>query len=248
MLPAQSLVALLIVIPPVADAPGSPVEIAMYAGDGVTGRGPMMLEKTFAAAADFRLRKLTAAGVRGGKLAEVRAFIVPGGIPRQEAGELLPEGRDAIKRFVAGGGCYVGICAGCYLATSEYEWSLGILPAKVIDRANWERGRATLRLELTAVGRDWFRRTDDRIDCLYHNGPVLRPDSEAKGKLIPLAYFREEIVRRGAKDGLMTDTPAAVAARYEKGWAVGISPHPEQTEGLKDFIPSAIRWALTHPR
>jgi hypothetical protein len=224
------------------------VAIGMYSDDGVTGRGPMMLEKTFAAAPDFRLRKLSSADVRGGKLAGVRAFIVPGGIPRQEAGDLLPEGRDAIKGFVAGGGCYVGICAGCYLATCAYDWSLGILPATVIDRANWERGRATLRIELTPAGRDWFRRKEDRFDCLYHNGPVLRPDPGAKEKLIPLAYYREEIVRRGAKEGLMTDTPAAVAARYEKGWAVGISPHPEQTEGLKDLVPSAIRWALAHPR
>ena len=42
-------------------------------------------------------------------------------------------------------------------------------------------------------------------------------------------------------------TPAVVAARYGKGWAIGVSPHPEQTDGLKDLVPTAIRWALSHP-
>ena len=58
---------------------------------------------------------------------------------------------------------------------------------------------------------------------------------------------RGEVVRPGAKSGLMVGSPAVVAARFGKGWAVGVSPHPEQTEGLRDLVPSAIRWALAHP-
>lgn len=242
MVPAYPLFVLLLATPGPQRA-----AVGLYAGEGVGGRGPMMLEKAFAAAPDVRLRPLTAGDVRDGRLADVRAIIMPGGDARREAVGLGPDGRAAVRRFVAGGGCYVGICAGCYLASAEYDWSLGLLPVTVVDRANWERGRATLRLDLTPAGREWFGLGDDRVDCLYHNGPVLRPVPGAGDALVPLAYYREEVVRKGAKPGLMTDTPAAVAARSGRGWAVGISPHPEQTAGLKDLIPAAVRWALSHP-
>ena len=37
--------------------------------------------------------------------------------------------RSEVKAFVKDGGCYVGICAGCYLASTGYDWSLDLLPA-----------------------------------------------------------------------------------------------------------------------
>jgi glutamine amidotransferase PdxT len=222
-----------------------PVEVALFTGDGVRGRGPAMLQQTFADLPDLRLKAITADEIRAGKLADFRVLIHPGGAAARQAAELAPEGREAVRRFVADGGCFVGICAGCYLVTTDYRWSLGLIPAKVLDKPNWERGRATLRLELTAAGRNWFGRADSEFACLYNNGPVLKPDPNES--VIPLAYFREEIVRRGAEAGLMINTPAMVAARYGQGWAIGISPHPEQTDGLKDLIPAAIRWVLSNP-
>jgi glutamine amidotransferase-like uncharacterized protein len=239
MTPTPAVLALLLAVP----VPS--VKVALFAGDGVSGRGPAMLAKTFAETPDLRLTKVTAADIRAGKLSGYRVLIQPGGAAARQAADLAPEGRGAVRRFVAGGGCYVGVCAGCYLATTDYKWSLGLIRAKVLDKPNWERGRATLRLQLTAAGRDWFGRTDGDLDCLYNNGPVLRPDPAAK--VIPLAYYRDEVVKDGAEHGLMADTPAAVATRYGKGWAIGISPHPEQTDGLKDLIPATIRWALRHP-
>jgi glutamine amidotransferase-like uncharacterized protein len=239
MIPAPAALVLLLAVPV------PPVEVALFAGDGVSGRGPAMLAKTFAETPDLRLTKVTADDIRAGKLAGYRVLIQPGGAAARQAADLAPAGREAVRRFVAGGGCYVGICAGCYLATTDYKWSLGLIPAKVLDKPNWERGRATLRVQLTAAGRDWFGRTEGDIDCLYNNGPVLKIAPAAK--VIPLAYYRDEVVRNGAKYGLMADTPAAVAARYGQGWAVGISPHPEQTTDLKDLIPTAIRRALAHP-
>jgi|SRR5579883_701889 len=238
MVPAHPLLLLFLAAPPTA--------VGLYADEGVFGRGPAMLEKAFAAP-DFRLRKLTAADVRAGKLAGVRVLIVPGGLPRQEANTLGPDGRAAIKAFVAAGGCYVGICAGCYLATAEYDWSLALLPARIVDRAHWQRGRATLRLDLTAAGRDWFGRREEAVDCLYNNGPVLRPEPAAGDKLVILADYRDEVVCPGAQPGLMMGAPAAVAARYGRGWAIGIGPHPEQTDGLKDLVPAAVRRALAQP-
>jgi hypothetical protein len=42
----------------------------------------------------------------------------------------------------------------------------------------------------------------------------------------------------------MLDSPAIFAAPYFKGRVVCVSPHPEQTTGLGDFIPRALQWTL----
>lgn len=218
------------------------VPVALYDGGGVGGNGPKMLEEVFHAGTEFRITRLKGEDIRAGKLKDFKVLIVPGGSGSKEANALEEEGREKIRQFVSDGGTYVGICAGCYLASCHYTWSLHILPVKVVDTPNWARGRANLSMEWTPDGKEWLARKDTEAKTLYHNGPVLQPLPDAKEKLIPLATFREEITRKGAKEGLMVNTPAIAAARYGKGWAVGISPHPEQTDGLKDIVPAALRW------
>ena len=57
----------------------------------------------------------------------------------------MHDGRRAILDFIKNGGGYVGICAGVYLASSHYSWSLGILNAKVVDGEHWAGARVTSR-------------------------------------------------------------------------------------------------------
>lgn len=230
---------------PVAPAP-APISVAMMIGDGVGGKGPDMIEETLTAKG-YKVKRVDAADIRAGKLKGAQILIVPGGMSRTQATALGRDGREIIKQFVADGGGYVGVCAGCYLASSHYEWSLHLLPVKVVDSANWERGIKRLAVELTSEGKEAFDRKDKDLKVQYHNGPVLEPQAGSDGKLISLAVFREELTRKGAKEGLMLGTPAAVAGRYGKGWAIGISPHPEQTEGLRDMLPAALRWARDLP-
>jgi putative intracellular protease/amidase len=238
---------LLVFVPIRAKTPPT-VAVAMYADKGAFGNGPGLLEDEFGRTRDLRVTKVTAADVRAGKLKDFRVLIIPGGVGGTQGKALGAEGRAAVRAFVEDGGTFVGVCAGCYLASTGYDWSLDLLPVWVVDRNNWQRGRGTLPLELTAAGKEWFGRTDDRVKVLYCNGPVLEPlDDAAAQKLIVLAHYRGELVRPGARPGLMLGSPAVVAARFGKGWAVGISPHPEQTEGLRDLVPSAVRWALAHP-
>lgn len=234
-------------LPVAAQSPAAtPVPVAMLVGDGVGGKGPAMMEETLTAAG-YTVTRVDAADVRAGKLKGMSVLIVPGGLSRTQATALGRDGREVVKRFVADGGGYVGLCAGCYLASSQYDWSLHLLPVKVVDPANWERGIKPLTVGLTPAGQAAFDRRDAEVRVQYHNGPVLEPAAGAAGKLIPLAVYREEVTRKGAKEGLMVGTPAAVAGRYGKGWAIGISPHPEQTAGLRDMLPAALRWARDLP-
>ena len=230
-----------------APVPQPVIPVALYDGPGASGKGPKKMEDALNAR-EFRVRRIKAEEVRAGKLQEFKVLIVPGGSGRSEGDALGEDGREMIRKFVAGGGTYVGVCAGCYLASCHYKWSLHILPVTVVDSSNWGRGRATLTLKLTPEGKEWLGRADAEVKTLYHNGPVLKEAPDAKEKLIPLATFGQEITRKGAKKGLMLNTPALAAARYGRGWAVGVSPHPEQTEGLEDVVPAAIRWTLKNPR
>lgn len=250
---ARTLVVLVALVGPAVARPtaaqdAAPVKVALYAGEGVSGKGPMMLEATAKKRKDLHVTRVTAADIRAGKLNGFQVLVMPGGTGSGQGNALGSEGRDAVRAFVRDGGVYVGICAGCYLASTGYSWSLDLLPAKVIDRAHWRRGVGDLTLELTGDGKDWFCRKDDRfLVCRYANGPVLEPLPGAEEKLMVFAHFREEFVPEGGTAGVMVNTPAAVAARYGKGWAIGVSPHPEQTDGLDDIVPAAIKRALASP-
>ncbi|MFO0797368.1 MAG: BPL-N domain-containing protein [Gemmataceae bacterium] len=234
----------LVVFPAAAQSPAV-VPVALYVDGGVSGKGPAMFEATAKASADLKVTRVTAADVRAGKLKDFRVLVMPGGSGSGQAKALEPAGRDAVKQFVKGGGCYVGICAGCYLASTGYDWSLDLLPAKVIDRAHWLRGTGNVKVEFTPDAKDWLKVSEPFAACRYANGPILEPLPGAK--LTPLAYFREELVPKNGIPGVMINTPAVVAARHGKGWVLGVSPHPEQTDCLKQLVPSAVRWALAHP-
>jgi len=238
-------VGLVAVLPAASAQPPATIPVALYVDGGVSGKGPDMFEATAKASADLTVTRVKAADIRAGKLTGFRVLVMPGGTGGGQAKALEPAGRDAVKQFVKDGGCYVGICAGCYLASTGYDWSLDLLPAKVIDRAHWLRGTGDVKLEFTADAKDWLKVTEPFAACRYANGPILEPLPGAK--LIALAHFREEFVPKGGTAGVMVNTPAVVAARYGKGWVIGVSPHPEQTDGLKGVVPSAIRWALAHP-
>jgi hypothetical protein len=231
---------------PKAAGSRGPILVALYAGAGVSGKGPKVLEETLQARGEFKVTPITPEEIRAGKLKGFQALIVPGGLSSTQGIALGADGRDMVRQFISGGGAYVGICAGCYLASCHYQWSLHVLPVTVVDSANWQRGVTTLPMRLTDEGKQWLSCPAAEVKVKYHNGPVLAPVAGAKEPLLPLATYLREVTRKGAKEGLMVNTPAIAAARYGKGWVVGISPHPEQSEGLTDMVPAALRWAAAN--
>ena len=65
--------------------------------------------------------------IRQGALSRYRMIFVPGGWASNKISALRELGREEIRRFVAGGGSYLGICGGGGMAT---ENGLGLLPIK----------------------------------------------------------------------------------------------------------------------
>jgi len=220
------------------------IYVALYDAGGVGNNGPRAIEKDLSDLTDVVIRRVGVPEIHNGVLKQFDVLIIPGGSASKQAQALGDNGRAAIVNFVKSGGGYLGSCAGCYLASHNYTWSLRILDAKVIDRKHWKRGEGQVKIELTEKGKSLLRDGRRLIDIRYANGPLLAraedpniPDFEA------LAIYHTEIAMNGAPQGVMKGTPAIITGRFGQGRVFCSSPHPEYTDGLDLFVYQAIRWA-----
>ncbi len=224
--------------------PSDAIYAALYDAGGTGSKGPVALEKDLAQMENVVVRRIGVPEVTAGALEKFDIIIVPGGSASKQAHTLGTDGCRAITDFVKSGGGYLGLCAGAYLASNNYTWSLRIIDAQVIDRQHWKRGTGRVKIELTSEGRRLFTEKPGMIDIRYANGPLLAPDEDPN---IPdfrvLAHFRTEINKNDAPEGVMKDTPAIIAGRFGKGRVFCSSPHPEYTEGLEPLVHKAVRWA-----
>lgn len=223
------------------------IRVAIYNGTGgrPLGDGEGNLARCLAAGGQFDLRLVTAEQIKGGVLDEVDVLVQAGcGNGGGQAKSLEAGGRDAIRTFIGRGGGYVGICAGAYLATSEYPWSLHILNARLVDRAHWARGKGTVEVEFNEAGRSLLNVHNATLPMRFVQGPLFVPAGDVG---LPdyesLAKFEDEISENGAPANQMTGATAAVAARYDKGRVICLSTHPELTAGYDGIVRRAVSWA-----
>lgn len=226
--------------PPRSDSDS--VTVAVYDGPGNGGPGVSRIVKQLGDADGFTAVRVCSEDISRGALDGFDVVIFPGGSGSGQARALGTAGRDAVRKFVERGGGYLGICAGAYLACQGFDWGLGIIDAKTLSPL-WQRGRATIKMELTEAGRRIFGEKLGLLDCLYVNGPIVGPAGvETLPDFETLGYFRTEISKTNAHKGIMVDSPALFAGRFGRGRVLCFSPHPEQTDGLEDFVPRAARW------
>ncbi len=223
-----------------------PIRVAVYGGEGVANCeglvGVFDGEKEGLA---YEVSKIGPQEIRRGSLSEVDVLIHPGGSGGKQGRDLETEGREAVRSFVKGGGGYVGICAGAYLATNDYSWSLGLIDAKVTDRKHWARGRGVVTVELSPDGQRFFGSKEKNLEIYYGQGPLLArrewddplaPDYES------LAVYRTGIAKNGAPAGVMPGTSAMVRSRFGRGRVFCFSPHPEKSESLGYLVREAVKW------
>lgn len=169
--------------------------------------------------------------------------VFPGGTGSGQSKGLGEAGLKKVRQFVGDGGGYVGICAGAYLACSNFEWGLGILNAGTVS-SKWRRGQAMLDLEATRDAAPVLGEVSGLFKVRYNNGPILTPwtRTDLPG-YTALTVFRTEVARYGAPAGVQVNAPAQVIAPFGKGRVFVSSPHPENTPGLEHLIPRGIFWA-----
>lgn len=217
------------------------LRVAVYDDDGVHA-GPG-LDRLLNAGGDMAVYRVGSVDLDAGVLKQFHVLVVPGGTGSTQSHGLGATGKDAIREFVKSGGGYVGMCAGAYLATNYFKWSLGILNADVIDH---DRGRDTVKLDITPMGREILGQQTSPVDVKYHNGPILGPGDLHGARYEVLAIFRSEVVNSESPrppKAKMDGTPAIVCGQYVKGRIIITSPHPEATSGLEEVTRRMVRWA-----
>jgi len=148
-------------------------------------------------------------------------ILFPGGSGSAFAKRLGKKKSSEIIEWVRGGGSYIGVCAGAYLASSH----LKITPLKIPDRA-WQRG-----LHNVFIDKGGYNLTVN-----YHNGPIFE---ESEGVEV-WARFRSNFLAEGGKYPMM-DSPAITHNKFGAGIVTLFSPHLEkssesvQTELQKTF-------------
>ncbi|MBC7820848.1 MAG: N-formylglutamate amidohydrolase [Planctomycetaceae bacterium] len=218
------------------------IQIAVYKGAG-TGDSREKIIKVLAKRSNLKIRDVTVDDIRAGKFKGCHVLIQPGGGGGVQGRALGEEGRQQIREFVKSGGGYVGVCAGAYLATCDYDWSLNILDAKVVDRKHWNRGFGTVEISLSPHGQEFFGVDRERLSIYYHQGPLLAPaDNPDIPDFDSLAKFETEIAKNGAPTGVMPGCTAIASGLYHQGRVLCISPHPELTDGQEQLLVRAVEW------
>ena len=116
--------------------------IALYIGRGTWGVGKAQFKK-FLKQNQYSYEVITARQILDGKL-NLKNFdilIMPGGKSWKYLEELGSQGTKEIKKFVADGGGYFGICAGAYFAVSQrygpsdkpLDYGIGLLEGVAVD-------------------------------------------------------------------------------------------------------------------
>ncbi|MCA3007165.1 MAG: hypothetical protein INH34_02190 [Phycisphaerales bacterium] len=232
--------------------PGFPAgpAIALYDAEGAGGSGCENLERVVdATTLGHRLLPVCPEDIRDGGLRGLAGVVFPGGSGGGIAKALQPAGVAAVRAFVDGGGGYVGICAGAYLAGAGMKTYAALVPWQ--HTQPWAKGAAMLDVELTDEGKRLLGGEFATFTTRYHNGPVF-PDvlgqSQKAGtrtQPLPLAAFASASKdKKGVVHHAMVGAPAIVADVAGKGRVLLISPHPESHERLDVLVARAIGWTL----
>lgn len=239
-----------------AGSQDSLIRVGLYDGPG-TGANP--LTEILDEEPETMVQHLGPADLRKEVLQQFDVVIFPGGSGSRQASAIGPAGREAVREYVQNGGGFVGICAGAYLCSANYTWSLGLVPAKVFSevrevpgvgkKAMWYRGNSTnVQIQFTGEGRQVLGDVPELTEVRYHNGPIFRPLAEGTAPgYTTLAWFRSEQVLYPPQQGTMVDTPAIIGSGFGKGRAIAISPHPESSASLRPMVLAAIRHAAGRP-
>lgn len=219
-----------------------PIRVALYDDAGAAGKGVPRVTELLGKTTDVKVTKVKGKEIADGVLKDFDVVIFTGGSGHAEADAVGEKGREEVRQFVRGGGGYVGICAGAYLACSGFSWGVGVLNAKTVS-SKWRRGVGDVQIEGTPLAQETVGLAAEPRGIRYANGPIITPDTrEDLPAFEPLAHFRTELAENGSPVGAMVNSPAMVRAACGQGRVIISSPHPEQTEGLDGFVEQAVRW------
>uniref|UniRef100_UPI0040579676 BPL-N domain-containing protein n=1 Tax=Alistipes sp. TaxID=1872444 RepID=UPI0040579676 len=167
-----------------------------------------------------------------------RMIYMNGGSASKHARSLFKDGREHICQFVAGGGSYLGTCAGAYLASSgAYSPKRGVRHTKLY-LSLWPAYAHSTRLSKSKTAMTIAKKSpllryfdfggDKRVDDVFHNGGCYAYWNEKKpfpkgGEI--LSYYIYNDTEKVKIDG----QPSAWSykANKQSGRVVSCGSHPE---------------------
>lgn len=233
----------------VVAAPESPrpIRVAIYQGPGVFGNGVADVTKAVKSLPGSTIQVLGPKEVGTTDLSAFDVIAFTGGSGSKQSEGIGDAGKANVLKFVRGGGGYLGICGGSYLACSGFKWGLGLINAKTVS-PKWRRGIGTVTLETTEQASPVLGAVEGPFKVRYANGPVLQADPKCELPAFQaVAMFRTELAENDTPVGAMVNTPGAVISDFGKGRVFISSPHPEATPGLENLIPRALQWVARQP-
>ena len=227
--------------------------VALFDGPG-TSTSRNKIAQIIDQQTDGFIAYLGVADIRPEILKQFDVVVFPGGSGSKQGKAIGEKRRQHVRDFIGEGGGCVGICAGAYLCSSHYEWSLHVINTKVYNKmvdikgvgrkSMWYRGKATdVKVEFNEFGSLLLNAIGEHV-VRYQNGPIVSPGTN--DSLPPyrvLASFRSENYQYAVQKGTMTDTPAVVYAKYGEGVVFSVSPHFESTPKLNSVVNLLVRQA-----
>ena len=134
----------------------------------------------------FDVQLINAQSIRTGGLAEFDVVVFPGGSSARQAQALKKSGRDAVRAFIASGGGFVGVCAGAFLALSNYcpERSLKLVSAGAILKQNSVKYSSPIRKKLrknVKVATNSQSQSANKVEVIDCRPRVDQEDTVEKG-------------------------------------------------------------------
>ena len=223
------------------------VRVAIYSGIGTRTQKEAVIHDCLAdEKGRFTVAMLDPDEIRHGGLKDFDVLIQSGGRASEQAEELGDDGRERIREFVRGGGGYVGLNAGSYLAAADRPYYLRLLNAKVIDREHWSRGKGKVQIRFTAEGLHILGSDSRTAQVQFSNSPLLVRDAQPDlPSYDELAIYEDEIFSANdAPQGVMKGASAMEAAPYGEGRVFCSGPHPAAKDAdWKAFLQRAVLWA-----
>ncbi len=175
--------------------PPRPLKVMVYRGPGAPESGVETVVKVLKPFPQLTITVAEPESFASLTPAQCDVVVFPGGSGSGQAKGLGEAGRQRVREFVGQGGGYVGICAGAYLACSNFDWGLSLLNAGTVS-SKWRRGQAMLELEATPEAVPVIGAVEGRFKVRYNNGPILKPWTRADlPPYTTLSFLRTEIAK-----------------------------------------------------
>ena len=201
------------------------LKAGFYVDRGGRGGGTLRWAQFLHYSPQFDVTLLDGQDLRDGKLDGLELLVIPGGSSELQCKAMGEEGKAAVRRFVAAGGKYVGICAGYHCALNS-PGRIGLLPFVWMGSA----GITTLKVELFDNSEKLLGIPKGDYLVAYSRGPIAKPapiagDTPATAEV--LGVYRSSFGPAGKPEINFSGAPAMLFGTYGKGKVIATSFHPE---------------------